>query len=111
MIAEGIHHLVVVPVLGKSSPIGVVALGMAHHRSYTEDDRSFLKAAANQLGLAAENRRLVQQLVRSRNERASTFDSIPDYVLVHDSSYRILRANQSLLRRLQRGNDAVLGRL
>ncbi|HEV2963042.1 MAG TPA: ATP-binding protein [Candidatus Angelobacter sp.] len=109
MIAEGIHHLVVVPVVGKSSPIGVVALGMSHSRSYTEDDRSFLKAAANQLGLAAENHRLVQQLVRSRNEWASTFDSIPDYILVHDSNYRILRTNQSLLSRLRRSREGVLG--
>jgi PAS domain S-box-containing protein len=109
MIAEGMHHLVVIPVLGKSSPIGVVALGMAHDRIHTEDDKSFLKAAANQLGLAAENRRLVQQLVRSRNEWASTFNSIPDYILVHDSSYRILRANQALLSRLKRSQDEVLG--
>jgi len=109
LIAEGMHHLVVVPVLGKSSPIGVIALGMSRHRSYTEDDRSFLKAAANQLGLAAENRRLVQQLVRSRNEWASTFNSIPDYILVHDAKHRILRVNQSLLGRLKRSHDDVLG--
>ncbi len=111
VIAEGLHHLVLVPVSGKSSPIGVVALGMAHYRSYTEDDRNFLKAAANQLGLAAENRRLVQQLVRSRNEWASTFDSIPDYILVHDSSCRILRTNEALLTRLHCGREGVIGRL
>ncbi|HEV3039280.1 MAG TPA: ATP-binding protein [Candidatus Angelobacter sp.] len=110
MIAEGIHHLVVVPVLGKSSPIGVMALGMAHYRNYTDDDYSFLKAAANQLGLAAENRRLVQQLVRSRNEWASTFNSMPDHILVHDSAYRILRTNLSLLTRLRRSKDSVIGR-
>src|SRR5205807_5047245 len=109
MVAEGLHHIVVVPVLGKSAPIGVFVLGMARHRSYTEDDRSFLKAAANQLGLAAENRQLMQQLVRSRNEWASTFSSISDYILVHDSGYRIIRANRSLLQRLNRRQDEVLG--
>ena len=110
MVAEGLHHIVVVPVVGKSSPIGVVVLGMSYHRRYTEDDRSFLKAAANQLGLAAENRQLVQRLVRSRNEWASTFNSIPDYILVHDSAYRIIRANGSLLHRLKRSQDEILGR-
>jgi two-component system NtrC family sensor kinase len=81
---------------------------MARYRTYNEEDRSFLKAAANQLGLAAENRRLVEQLVRSRNEWASTFNSIPDYLLVHDSGYRILRANLALLRRLKRSKEEVV---
>ncbi len=93
---EGIRHLLVVPVQSKSSKIGVVILGMPGYRAYTENDKNFLKAAAKQLALAAENRGLVQQLVRSRNEWASTFNSIPDFILVHDQEYRILRANRAL---------------
>lgn len=104
----GINHIVLIPVLGKSSQIGVLVLGMRRHRGYTENDRIFLKAAANQLGLAAENRRLLQQLVHSRNEWASTFSSIPDYILVHDSQYRILRANRALLDRLKRPYAGVV---
>ena len=74
---------------------------MPRFRAYTGREKKFLKAAAKQLGLAAENRKLLQQVVHSRNEWASTFDSIPDYILVHDLEYRILRANGALLGRLQ----------
>src|SRR5215831_6153067 len=93
---EGIHHLVLVPVDGKSARIGILVLGLAHFRAHTKEEKDFLRAAAKQLGLAAENSRLVQQVVQSRNEWASTFDSIPDYILVHDADYRMLRANQAL---------------
>jgi PAS domain S-box-containing protein len=109
--AEGIHHLLLVPIEGKSAPIGMFVLGMAHFRAYTGREKKFLKAAAKQIGLAAENRTLLQQVVHSRNEWASTFDSIPDYILVHDLDYRILRANSALLARLQRARDEVVNNL
>ena len=109
--AEGIHHLLLVPIEGKSAPIGMFILGMAHFRAYTGREKKFLKAAAKQIGLAAENRTLLQQVVHSRNEWASTFDSIPDYILVHDLDYRILRANSALLARLQRTREDVVNSL
>jgi len=109
--AEGIHHLVLVPVEGKSSRIGLLALGLAHFRAHTEDEKKFLMATAKQLGLAAENRNLLQQVIDSRNEWASTFDSIPDCILVHDHDHRIVRANRALLSRLDLSRDQVIGQL
>ena len=82
---QGLQHIVIVPVQGKNSRIGVLVLGMPHYRKYTENDRNFLRAAAGQLGLAAENRRLVKQLLRTQNEWESSFNSVPDYVLVHEA--------------------------
>jgi PAS domain S-box-containing protein len=108
---QGIHHLLLVPVEGKSSRVGILVLAMSHFRAHTDKERNFLKAAAKQLGLAAENRQLVEQVVHSRNEWANTFASIPDSILVHDSQHRILRANQTLLNRLGRPAEAVIGRL
>jgi FOG: GAF domain len=111
LVAEGIHHLLLVPVEGKNSPVGMFVLGMPQFRAYTGREKKFLKVAGKQLGMAAENRKLLQQLVHSRNEWASTFDSIPDCILVHDLDYRILRANSALLGRLQRKRDEVVNSL
>ncbi len=108
--AEGIHHLLLVPVEGKSSAVGMFVLGVAHFRAYTEREKEFLKAAAKQIALAAENSTLLRKVVQSRNEWASTFDSIPDYILVHDNEYRILRANAALLGRLGRTREGVVQR-
>jgi PAS domain S-box-containing protein len=107
--AERLHHLVLVPVEGKTSQIGVLVMGMPHFRVHTENEKSFLKAAAKQLGLAAENRNLMEQIVRSRNEWASTFNSIADYIFVHDAKYRVLRANQALLNHLGLAPDQISG--
>jgi PAS domain S-box-containing protein len=108
LIAEGIHHLLLVPVEGKHSNVGMFVLGMPRFRAYSTREKDFLKAAAKQLGLATENRKLLQQLVHSRNEWASTFDSIPDYILVHDLENRILQANSALLGRLQKTREEVV---
>lgn len=108
---EHIHHVILVPVEGREhSRIGVFALGIAHFRAHMASEKKFLKAAARQLGLAAENRKLAQEVAQSRNEWASTFDSIPDFILVHDAQYRILRANEALLNRLNRTATEVLDR-
>lgn len=106
--ANRIHHVVLVPVEGRHSQIGVLALGIAHFRAHMPNEKTFLTAAARQLGLAAENRKLALQVAQSRSEWASTFDSIPDSILVHDSEFRILRANHALLNRLRLSSAEVL---
>ena len=100
--ADRIHHVLLVPIEGRHSQIGILALAMAHYRAHMESEKRFLRAAARQLGLAAENRKLSLQVAQSRNEWVNTFDSIPDFILVHDSQNRILRANRALVARLQR---------
>src|SRR5215472_1177604 len=108
--AEGIHHLVLVPVEGKNSSLGTLVIGMPHFRAHTASEKNFLRAAANQMCLATENRKLVRQVMQSQTEWVSTFDSIPDYIMVHDQNYRILRANRSLLGKLGLSPDQVIGR-
>ena len=99
---EGFHHVVMVPVLGKKSVIGTLTLGSRHRLCYTPDDLEFLATSAHQLGLAVENLRLVEQILRSHRQWANTFDSIQDLVLLHDSEFRMMKANQALLQRLHR---------
>jgi len=106
---EGFHHCVLVPVLGKKSVIGVLTLGSRHRLTYTPDEMAFLETSAHQLGLAVENLRLVEQIVRSHRQWANTFDSIQDLVLVHDSEFRIMKANQALLQRLGLSPAEVAG--
>src|SRR5215471_12408790 len=110
MVQHGIQHIVVVPVVGKSSSIGVMVLGMGHRRTYTENDKNFLKAAAGQLGLAAENRHLVQQLVHSVKDLSETkaaeeryktlFEHVQEGVFVSTPEGRIIDCNDAFLRML-----------
>src|SRR5207302_1446492 len=109
--AERFHHVVLVPVLGKKSAIGILVLGSRHRLSYTPDEIEFLTTSAHQLGLAIENLRLVEQILRSQRQWANTFDSIHDFVLVHDAEFRVVKANRAILQRLERAPADVVGNL
>ncbi len=108
---ERFHHVVLVAVLGKKSVIGTLALGSRHHLSYTPDELEFLTTTAHQLGLAVENLRLVEQILRSHRQWTNTFDSIHDLVLLHDADFRVMKANHALLERLGRAPADVVGQL
>jgi two-component system NtrC family sensor kinase len=107
---ERLDHIVTLPVLGKKSVIGTLSLGSRHKLSYTPDDMEFLTTSAHQLGLAVENLRLVEQILRSHRQWANTFDSIQDLVLVHDGDFRIMKANHALLQRLGQAPADVTGK-
>ena len=106
---EGFHHVVTLPVLGKKSVVGTLSLGSRHRLSYTPDDMEFLVTSAHQLGLAVENLRLVEQILRSHRQWANTFDSIQDLVLVHDAEFVVMKANMALLERLGQAPADVIG--
>src|SRR5438105_286971 len=106
---EKFHHVVMLPVRGKKSVIGVLALGSRHWRSYTPEDLEFLETSANQLGIAVENIRLMEQVLRSQRQWVNTFDSIQDLILVHDADFKIMKVNQALVGRLNLAPAAVVG--
>src|SRR5438477_3137058 len=108
---EKFHHVVLVPVQGKKSVIGTLTLGTRHRLSYSPDEMEFLTTTAHQLGLAVENVRLVEQILRSHRQWTNTFDSIHDLVLLHDSEFRVMKANHALLERLGRAPADVVGQL
>jgi PAS domain S-box-containing protein len=97
---EKLHHLVLVPMQGKKGPVGTVALGKAHACSYSPEDMDFLHTSASQVGIAVENLRLLEQVLRSQRQWMNTFDSIQDAILAHDADFVITKANEALLQHL-----------
>ncbi|MGZ4822282.1 MAG: GAF domain-containing protein [Terriglobales bacterium] len=97
---EGFDHILLVPVKGKTSVIGSIAIGQSRSRSYPTDELKFLTAAAHQVGIAVENMRLLEEIIHSHQQWISTFDSIEDMVLVHDAEFRILKLNRAVVKRL-----------
>jgi two-component system NtrC family sensor kinase len=106
---DGIRHLIVVPVQGKKSVIGTLCLGWAGTRPHTTEELEFLETIAQQLGIAVENVRLLEQVLRSQRQWMNTFDSIQDLILAHDADFRILKTNQALLQRLDKAPADVVG--
>ena len=108
---HGIHHVLLLPVLGKKTVIGMLSLGCSGSRRHTREELEFLETAVQKLGIAVENLRLLEQVLRSQRQWMNTFDSIQDLILAHDADFRILKTNQALLQRLEQAPADVLGHL
>jgi PAS domain S-box-containing protein len=107
---ERVQQLVVVAVPGRKALAGTLVLGHRRRRAYSPDEKEFLVTCAEQLGLALENLHLVEEILRSHRQWSNTFESIQDIVLLHDSEFRILKANPSLLSRLGKSQADVVGK-
>ena len=80
--------------------MGTMALAKGHPYSYSPEDMEFLHSSASQVGIAAENLRLLEQVLRSQRQWMNTFDSIQDAILAHDADFVITKANEALLQHL-----------
>ena len=109
--AEGFHHILLVPIRGKKTILGTLSLASARPRSYSQEELEFLSTSANQLGIAAENLRLREQIVRSQRQWLNTFDSIEDMILLHDANHKILKVNRALMKRLKLRPAEIVGKL
>ncbi len=107
--SEKILYVVMVPVLGKKSPIGLLVLGSSSARKLTAEEAEFLETCGRQLGIAIENFRLLEQALRSQRQWRNTFDSVHDIILAHDAEYRIIKANQVLLEQVELSSADVIG--
>jgi PAS domain S-box-containing protein len=108
---EKLHQMVLIAVPGRKSAVGNLILASRRAKSYAPDELDFLMTCAQQLGLALENLHLVEEILRSHRQWSNTFESIQDLVLLHDSEFRILKANPSLLRRLGKSQADVVNQL
>lgn len=106
---SGLRQVALLPVAGKKSSIGILALGWPTSRRHSKEELEFFETAAQKLGIATENLRLLEQVLRSQRQWMNTFDSIQDFILAHDAEYKILKTNQALLQRLEKAPADVLG--
>jgi PAS domain S-box-containing protein len=105
---ERLDHIVVIPVQGKASIIGILALGRTQFRRYKEDEFCFLISAARQLGIAIENLQLISKILRSQRQWANTFDALPDPIFVHNESFHVVKANRALLNKVGMSAESVV---
>ncbi len=107
---EHYDHIVVIPVQGKASVIGIVAIASSQFRRYKDDELQFLSSAAKQLGIAIENLQLINKILRSQRQWANTFDALPDPIFVHDETFRVVKVNRALLNKVGLAPDVMVGK-
>lgn len=95
-----------------SQSTAILTIFLGADQRFTETERTFFAALA-QVGAMAlaekELSKLFMRVTRSSRQWAEMFDSISDFMLLHDDQQKILRVNRSLSEKLGKHPAAVLG--
>lgn len=79
----------------ESDLLGILVLADIS-RELTSGDLNLLQALIVHASVALENSRLFTRITQSSRQWAEIFDSISDFIVVHDEHYKVLRVNRSL---------------
>lgn len=107
---SGVSESISLPLPGKDGPVGIISVGSFQKVRFQRDEISYLVNIANLLGLTLQNVRLFEQVATVQQQWAYTFDSIGDPIFVHDTEFRIVRANQRIGNLLGRDATVLVGR-
>jgi two-component system NtrC family sensor kinase len=92
----GWHNLTLVRLEGTEADLlGILALANVS-RELMPNDLNLLQALIVHASVALENSRLFTRITQSSRQWAEIFDSISDYIVVHDEQFEVLRVNRSL---------------
>jgi two-component system NtrC family sensor kinase len=75
--------------------LALLALANFQHE-LQQDDLNLLQALIVHASVALENSRLFTRITQSSRQWAEIFDSISDFIVVHDEQYQVMRVNRSL---------------
>lgn len=99
---EGLHALVIVPLISRSKIIGTCCAATRHPRTFSPHEVEFLATAGHQIGIAVENSRLyrqqqliLEQLQTSEKRYRELFENAHDAIWVSDLDGKITAANQA----------------
>ncbi len=102
---------VLVPLKGRRRALGTLEMrGVRVEMGGELDQLDRLEELARQLSGAIENVFLLEDVLRSRRELESTFNSLADLVVVVDGGFRITHANQAFAARIGRRAADLIGR-
>jgi len=99
-----------VPLKVKGRVLGVLHAESPRAAAFEEADRRLFATLADQAALALENAHLYQIVAQAEREWAETFDAITDGISIHDTDFRIVRANRALAEKLGVTPQALIGR-
>jgi PAS domain S-box-containing protein len=106
----GWQQVVLVPLFGSGNQL-LAILGLSDCRRNSATDIELVQAMATHAAAALQNSQLFARITRSSRQWAEMFDSISDFMLLHDEQQRVLRVNRSLSEKLNKQPSELLGLL
>jgi PAS domain S-box-containing protein len=89
-------------------PLGALCL-LRERKRIDSEEKQLLHALASHAALSMENFRRFSQLERSKRQWVEDIDAISDYIVVHDTAWKIVRTNRSLASHLGVPPVALVG--
>jgi len=80
---------------GSGELLGILCL-VDCGRALSREDEQMILALTGHASVALENSRLFSKIAQSNKQWSEIFDSLSDYIVVHDDSHRVMRVNQPL---------------
>lgn len=109
--ARGGPPSILVPLRGRRRALGTMVVDGVRFEPGDEFDLlERLEEVGRQLSVAIENLWLLEDVLRSRRELESTFNSLADLVVVCDAQARVTHSNQAFARRLRRESEEIIER-
>lgn len=121
VLEEGIHSLVVVPIIGRSGPLGILRVYADQPRRFTDADAQFVMTIARQGAVAIENAMAHEALKRAETERAQFVRTVTHElrspvggaqtllrVLLQQISGELSPTQQDIVRRVESRLDALM---
>lgn len=107
----GTEAFALIPLIYRGSVMGLLWVdNLFNRKPITEDDMKFLVGFADHVASAIESARLFQKVSLAEAELENIFASISEMVYFTSSDYTIKNANKSVLERLGKTRQEVVGR-
>lgn len=97
------------PIIFKDEILGILAVYSDKKDFFTEGRVEIFSALASHAAIAMKNASLLKDLSDAKKEWETVFDSISDFVYIHDDTHRIIRVNRPLKEKLNLPFSMIVG--
>ncbi len=108
LVAIGMRSCIGIPLKAEGRAIGVLCFYSIRPNAFDED-RLFLESFAGICAIPLQRARLLFAIEQAKEELETTFDSVPNAVVLIDESKQVLRANSSFSHLVNKSLQAITG--
>jgi two-component system NtrC family sensor kinase len=92
-LARQLRSFAVIPLVQRFIPKGLLLVGSSHPAAYAQDDLDFIQHLGDQLVISIQNAQLYDEVSRAQKGWESTFNAVPDPILLIDTDHQVLLRN------------------
>lgn len=92
-LARQLRSFAAIPLVQRFIPKGLLLAGSSKPAAYTQEDLDFIQHLGDQLVISIQNAQLYDEVSRAQKGWESTFNAVPDPILLIDTDHQVLLQN------------------